>query len=107
MVRARIKTSSPPDTNLLHLLEKSAFLQTKTVSDTYPGGIFPPRILIMFIMALADEPCCLGSAWSLSRQYGQLSESSNHFLMQWSPKTCLHLGRRSGASLIPSGASTP
>lgn len=78
-------------------------------ASAHPAGSGTPRILIMFMKALAEPLLwvCFGSEGSLSRQYGQLSESSNHFLMQWSPNTCLHLGRRRGASLIPSGLSTP
>lgn len=50
---------------------------------TYPGGIWMPRNLIKSIYALAELPLCVfGTAWSLSLQYGQLSESSNHFLIQ-------------------------
>lgn len=48
-----------------------------------------------------------GSECSLSRQYGQLSASSNHLRMQWLPKTCLHFGKRRGCSLMPSGLATP
>jgi hypothetical protein len=51
-----------------------------------------------------DSYCSEGS---LSLQYGQLSESSNHFFIHLSPKICLHLGRRIGCSTTPSGFWMP
>lgn len=73
-----------------------------------PRGMGNPLSLAIWSILRMDSLLSAAlSEGNLSRQYGQLSDSSNHLRMQWFPKTCLHLGKRRGISLTPSGLATP